>query len=195
MSDKGEWENWLVDTGASCHVTSSARYIQNADMNSNAIVVMGDKRKCAVTAKGTLTLKPFNGARSLHIHKVRVVETIGKNILSVGLLLQDGGKIEGEDDTLYVTYGGVHLTFHKNQNDRLYYMKMKRIENGEMYNCYAVGPPGIGWTKVEERNKWSRMARDEAHQKWGHPHYDQLNKMGIKYRVNLYGHNKKPGSP
>ena len=45
------------------------------------------------------------------------------------------------------------------------------------------------WKVVAPRDKkkWPKMSRKEAHSKWGHPHLDQLNKMALFNRVNVYG--------
>ena len=69
---------------------------------------------------------------------------------------------------------------------------MKRIQHKDesTYNVnYEEDEKEGVWNLVisKERKKWPSMSREEAHSKWGHPHINQLNKMGNYFKVNLTG--------
>ena len=50
--------------------------------------------------------------------------------------------------------------------------------------CYEVSNKD-GWELVGRNNKkyWKKMNREEAHRKWGHQHYDQMNWMANRARI------------
>ena len=96
------------------------------------------------------------------------------------MLLKEGGELEGNDSTMKVTLNESILTFKKNTLDGLYYTKLKRMRETKNYcNEITHQQDTDEWKVVEPRDKkkWPKMTREEVHQKWGHPHLKQLNKM------------------
>ena len=186
---KGEW--WLGDTGASCHVTNDERKIMKLVPSANDRVIVGDQRKCEVTKKGQL-LTLTEDENCLLLMDVRVVSEMGKNILSVGALLDDGGKLKGGKNEMIVDYKGILLKFRRNHKDGLYYTKLKRVQEDEDGKCYNVGNDRH-WelvgnnNKAVDKSKWKCMNRMEAHQKWGHQHEAQLNKIANHHQIRLQG--------
>ena len=92
-----------------------------------------------------------------------------------------------------IVINGVSIVFHKNKRDGLYYTKLKRMGKTTDY-CNEIAIKGddsesSNWNLVvsKQKQKWPKMTKVEAHAKWGHPHHDQLNKMGNLYKVNLTG--------
>ena len=186
---KGEW--WLGDTGASCHVTYDENKIMRLMDTKQDKVIVGDQRKCEVTKKGEL-LSITEDENCLLLKDVRVVNEIGKHILSIGALLDDGGKLKGGKNDMIVDYKGILLKFRKNHKDGLYYIKLKRVKEDEDGKCYNV----VGnqhWelvgkdNKAVDKSKWKTMNRMEAHQKWGHQHEAQLNKIANHHQIRLQG--------
>ena len=184
LDDNDEWETWLGDTGASCHVTSHATSMNNLKSNTSDVIIVGDKRKCAVKEKGNLEVLAEDNDNSINLSNVRVVEEIGKNIVSIGLLLLDGGNMEGTNSCIIVKYKGAIITFMRNSIDGLYYTKLKRLNEPLVNNINEEQC----WTIVNnDKKKWPKMSREEAHRKWGHPHLDQMNKMAQRLEINLQG--------
>ena len=115
-----------------------------------------------------------------------------KNILSIGVLLEDGGKLKGGKHDMIVDYKGILLKFRKNHKDGLYYIKLKRVREDEDGKCYNVGSDDT-WNligkgnKHVDKSKWKCMNRMEAHQKWGHQHESQLNKIANHHQIRLQG--------
>ena len=192
--EEEEYEIWLGDTGASCHVTREGSMMTNVVKGSNDNVIVGDERRCRVTSKGDLRLetvdKITNGA--LTLTNVRVVPEIQKNIISIGLLLQDGGELKGINGRLVVEYLGILLTFERSHRDGLYYTKMRRVTLINDEYCNEVTNTDENWQVVGKNNKidkknWPRMNRMEAHNKWGHPHNDQMSRMANHFSIKLVG--------
>ena len=190
-NEDSRWETWLADTGASCHVTSNKELMTNVDDTNKDNIIMGDQRKCKVAQKGSLTFMTTDIKQYLTLNDIRVVKEIGKNIISIGLLLKQGGRLEGDETHMRVTINDVQLTFTKNEKDGLYYIQLKRLYEDSGGYCYATSTDkdDKGWKIVEPKGskKWPKMPRDEAHAKWGHPHYDQMNKMAIYNKIQLTG--------
>ena len=188
-NDDEEWETWLADTGASCHVTNHDTLLIDEESDGGDKIIVGDKRRCSVDKKGTIILTAKDDSNVI-LTNVRVVKEIGKQIISIGTLLRDGGTMTGSGNWMKVTVNGATLTFTRNKVDGLYYMKARRVPSIEECNNHEIKVNKEGeWTKVEaiDKKKWPKMSRDEAHQKWGHPHYDQMNKMANYNKVRLTG--------
>lgn len=187
------WETWLADTGASCHVSYSDEGLINGVMGCNDRVVVGDGRKCKVTQKGDLNLMNHENHDCITLTGVRIVKEMGKNIMSIGRLLKEGEKLMGSGNQMKVTLNHVTFFFHKNENDGLFYIKLRRMRPKVINHCHRItnytgNDNGGEWKKVEHKKYWPKMSRDEAHAKWRHPHLEQMNKMGNYYKVNLTGH-------
>ena len=188
-TDDYEW--WLGDTGASCHVTNDELRITKLVETANDKVIVGDKRKCSVTKKDNL-VTTTNDGNCLELNGLRVVPDIGKNIVSIGILLDEGGKVHGDEKQLIVENQGSILTFRRNTRDGLYYIQLKRVLACYDDECYNVDLDRdwnmIGKNnKIVDKSKWKEVNRTLAHQQWGHHHENQLNKMANHLKVKLVG--------
>ena len=189
-----EWETWLGDTGASCHVTFRDKDLFNEVAGTNDKIIVGDQRKCAVIKKGDLTLMHMDEGTGITLGDVCVVQEIGKNIMSIGTLLKDGGQLKGNDNKLVVTYKGNVITFFRCRSDGLFYATLKQVTSNETLYCNMINDNNnevwevVGkHNKVNKKQNWPKMNRNEAHQKWGHAHYDQMNIMANHYKIHLQG--------
>ena len=77
----------VADAGASCHVTNNDDQIKNLTTSNNDKIIVGDKRKCEVTKKGDLCISFKKGESCITLHEVQFIKEIGKNIMSIGVLL------------------------------------------------------------------------------------------------------------
>ena len=188
-----EWEIWLADTSASCHVTNNSIRMTNRTNAEGDRVVVGDKRKSKVEMKGDLNLLTKTLKDHVALKNIRVVKEIGKNIISIGKLLCDGGELSGSDNVIKINIHEVTLTFTKNVEDGLYYTKLRRMTSSKKDHCIEITMDDDNkktpWTKVEsqEKKKWRVMTREEAHSRWGHPHLNQMNTMGNFFKIRLTG--------
>ena len=107
VNEDNECETWLADNGASCHVTNNDICFTNIENGGNDRVIVGDKRRCEVVCKGNLALQSKDNENVLALMNIRMVSAIGKNIISIGALLKEGGTLEGSNE---------HLNVHYNEN-------------------------------------------------------------------------------
>ena len=156
LNESNEWETWLGDTGASCHVTSNDHNMMNLMEGDNDRIIVGDKRKCDVQGKGDLMLRSKQNKYLIELKNVRVVPSIGKNIISIGALLKEGGIMEGTNETLMIHINNVTFCFEKKQSDGLYYIKLKRMSTQNEEYCNNLSNDNDDWKLVEERGKQSR---------------------------------------
>ena len=120
-----EYELWLGDTGASCHVTNDGRYMINKKEAGKDRVVVGDRSRCSVQFKGMLKLQNKEN-EEIELNDIRVVERMAKSIISIGQLLKEGGRMSGDDDKLIIIMKSAKIIFVKNKVDGLYYTKLQR---------------------------------------------------------------------
>ena len=189
VNDDQNWEIWLADTGASCHVTNYDGGMINESESKNDKIVVGDQRRCEVTKRGDLNLETRTGKECVTLESVRVVNEIGKNIISISKLLKDGGIMEGSGSTIEVKINGVNLIFKKDKQDGLYYALLRRMKSSNTEYCHGVEAENDEWQIVTptEKKRWPKLTREEAHEKWGHGHKEQLDKMGNFFHYNLTG--------
>ena len=186
-------ELWLADTGASCHVTYNEDNLTNLVESNNDRVIVGDKRKCQVTKKGDLLLTCNDGKDCIKLKEMRVVNEIGKNIISIGLLLKNGGTMSGTEDAIIIKFKEAKLKFKRDERDGLYYMRMTRTTPDESKYCYDLSKEEDEWkvigknSKPIDKSKWPKMSKKLAHEKWGHQHNDQLMKMANHMQIRLTG--------
>ena len=101
--------------------------------------------------------------------------------------------MHGCKDELVVEYKGATLVFYRNKNDGLYYIQLNRIKEDSYCQCNSVEVIMDNWevvgkkNKVIDRSKWKAMNRMEAHQKWGHQHDNQLNRIVNHHQIRLVG--------
>ena len=138
VEEDDEWESWLADTGASCHVTNNDDCLHNKRSTHKDAIIVGDQRKCRVTQKGMLKLRAKENDETIHLDNVRVVKTIGKNIISISALMKQGGTMYGNENRITINYDDKTLTFIRNMIDGLYYTKMKRLHSTTKDYCNAI---------------------------------------------------------
>ena len=78
-------QSWIVDSGASFHVTPSKECFSTLNARMYGKVYLGNNHACSIEGIGTMHLALENG-RELVLHDVRYVPGIKKSLLSVGQL-------------------------------------------------------------------------------------------------------------
>jgi len=85
-------EKFLIDSGATCHVTYKDQGLQNR-APSKSMVYMGDDTKAEIEGTGDLSLKVCNTDVMLNLSPVHYVPKFKKHIISVSRLCKDGYEI------------------------------------------------------------------------------------------------------
>ena len=106
--------------------------------------------------------------------------------MSIGKLLNDGAKFKGDEKRLKLDYQGCSFEFKQYVGDGLFYVKLRRGEKEEECNEIEDWVPD-GRGSPGRKKAWTKMNRDEAHRKWGHQHYDQMNWMANQNQIHLQG--------
>ena len=180
-------ECWLGDTGASCHVTYDDSRMLNVETCVNDKVKVANLKECNVEKVGDVILGNDDKQEGIVLKGVRVVKDMGKHIISIGKLLEEGGMLRGNKESLEVLYKNKRLVFRRREKDGLYYMKVRRNSNVNLNMCFEVTDNENGWQKAVNKKGWKKINRDEAHRKWGHQHYDQMNWMANQCNIHLQG--------
>jgi len=85
-------EKYLLDSGATCHVTNSAENLEDLRTEKTKIVV-GENLTCAAQMSGTLHLKfdtHVEGTNLLSLERVFMVSMFNKKVISIPLLIKKG---------------------------------------------------------------------------------------------------------
>ena len=76
-------DKWLIDSGATWHMTSRREWFQQYELVSRGSVYMGDNHALEIVGIGTIKIKIYDGIIRT-IQRVRQVAGLKKNLLSLG---------------------------------------------------------------------------------------------------------------
>lgn len=84
-----DMHSWIIDSGASFHVTPYRDLFVKYTRGSNGVVFLGDNHACNIVGFGDVKLVFANGTQ-LMLHNVRHVPEVKKNLISTGMLDDEG---------------------------------------------------------------------------------------------------------
>jgi hypothetical protein len=103
-------KTWLVDSGASKHMTGYKEILSNFETNSFAEKVeLGDEKCYKIEGVGSISFRLESGAR-LHVDEVLYVSRLNKNLLSVATLEDKGYWVIFKDRKALLWAKGNHLS-------------------------------------------------------------------------------------
>ena len=200
--EENEIESWMADTGASCHVVRTDQALHFINKGKGDKVIVGDGTTHDVKATGTLVLKCTGCDTPMTLDDVKVVNNIEKNIISLGKLLQKGATLKGTNKNLQISQNGSTLTFKKEKEDNLYYMKARKIapktdqlhdihnpKQGPTYKSILLNnksssnstnkPEENEWTLVQKKKKKVNFKDNEEikQEKENTPNKPKMNRM------------------
>ena len=97
-------QTWIVDYGASFHVTPIKECFSTFTAGSHGHVYLGNNHACSIEGIGTVHFST-NGTNELVLHNVRYVPGIKKSLLSVGQMDMHGYSILFERGSWKMTKG------------------------------------------------------------------------------------------
>ena len=120
-------EQYLIDSGATCHVTSSSEFLE-AIIPENIKVVVGDNSSCQAQYSGTLDLGLSNHGGDFHIvvNKVYYVPTFNKKVLSAGRMIEQGYNFTLKEKVCGIHFPDGRTLTIKASKDKLFYITVKR---------------------------------------------------------------------
>ena len=99
-------EAWLIDSGASFHVTPHREWINEYDEYDGGDAFLGDDRKARIISHGKFKLK-LQGGRIITLPSVLHIPTLVKNMIFVSKLDDAGVKTTFEKYTCKMVRGAV----------------------------------------------------------------------------------------
>ncbi|KAH9802840.1 retrovirus-related pol polyprotein from transposon TNT 1-94-like protein [Citrus sinensis] len=99
---------WLIDSGATWHMTSRREWFHTYEPISGGSVYMGNDHALEITGIGTIKIKMFDGTIRT-IGEVRHVNGLKKNILSLGQMDSHGYETHVENEIMKIVKGALVL--------------------------------------------------------------------------------------
>ena len=113
--------DWMLDSGATFHVTPRRDWFASFEKVDGGVVVMGNDQSCGVCGIGTVRIRMHDGVVR-ELKDVRFVPQLKKNLISVGALEAKGFKVTFENAVAKVTKGSL-VVMRGVRNRNLYYLK------------------------------------------------------------------------
>ncbi|OMO73383.1 Integrase, catalytic core [Corchorus capsularis] len=113
VSTAGSANTWVVDTGASYHMTFS-RNLFTTFKEWNGSVMLGDETTLSVKGSGSVQIKTHDG--TIRTFDAWLVPELRKNLISLGTLDKQGYKYSGENGQIKVSKGSMTILKGKLQH-------------------------------------------------------------------------------
>ena len=168
------FENWLFDSGATVHMTTDPKYMEEMEPTDKEVTV-GNGNTIKATSKGNLTLKHPQG-HMLKLSNVLYVPKFNRNILSMGRILKNNTSVKASHNSLTIQRNGQNMHLELDKKTNMFYLRAKRVKTHQIFNNEIT---------TEKASLISDI--QEAHDKFGHPGAATLYKTGKYYGMKLTG--------
>jgi transposase InsO family protein len=112
---------WVLDTGASCHMTPFRDCFSTFKKIEGTSIYMGNGSWCVTQGIGTVKIKMFDGCiRTLN--NVRFVPSMTRSLISVGLLHRLGCKMRIDDEILRISRGSIIVMKGKLAENNIFHL-------------------------------------------------------------------------
>uniref|UniRef100_A0A2N9GLP2 Gag-Pol polyprotein n=1 Tax=Fagus sylvatica TaxID=28930 RepID=A0A2N9GLP2_FAGSY len=127
---------WLMDSGATWHMTPRREWFHQYEPISGGSVFMGDDHALEIAGIGTIKLKMCDGMVRT-IQEVRHVKGLKKNLLSLGQLDNNGCKTHIQNGIMKIVKGALVMMKAEKIAANLYMLKGKTQQEGEASTALA----------------------------------------------------------
>ena len=79
-------QTWLLDFGATFHVTRNIEWFSNYSVSTNGILQLHNGQECKIFGKVPIQLPNGN---TITLHQVRHVLMLERSLVSIGMLVED----------------------------------------------------------------------------------------------------------
>ena len=100
--------SWVLDSGASLHVTPHREWFTSYESGSHGTVSLGDSYECNIVGIGDICMILPNGTQ-FKIEKVCHVPRLTRNLLSVGMLDDIGYKVSFANQSWKISKGNLNI--------------------------------------------------------------------------------------
>jgi hypothetical protein len=176
---KLEFVQFLMDSGASCHVIGNGDMLVDPEISKETIKV-GDGNVLKASKQGSLYVETENGA-TIKLERVQVVPGMVKNIISTGCIAKAGNKVVMEGTQLTVTnMQGKSFTAEMDERSTLYHLRARMLMRHEVNSVLTQSSDNIesGDPPKEVKAPVKKLIDiNDAHQLYGHLNYGLLKPM------------------
>ena len=201
MGDEVTYDEYLLDSGASCHVTNDKRSLTNITSDSTKITV-GNNAQVVAECSGLiyLQLKHLSSRYVFELHKVYYVPSFGKKIISIPQLTRHGYSLTFREQycDMQLKNGGMLTISHS--RDRMYYIYGKHMTKTKVFSMWRTDALLMLLPETNSEEMLSKIPMEDnileactntidinnAHNKMGHIGHQQ-----IRRTLRLLGYNMK----
>ena len=157
-----EVEEFLIDSGATCHVTYKDNDLENR-APSKSIVYMGDETKAEIEATGDLSLRVCNTDVVVSLSPVHYVPRFKKHIISVSRLCRDGYEITVTDQECRIkTIEGGYIVIKKSKDGMFYLHVLRNQKRLVMSTMEVEGPEIVHMIPLEDEDAKAEIQVQET---------------------------------
>ena len=160
-------ESWLVDSGATTHVSINTKMMTNLKTATEGEHVrVGNNETMKATAIGDLTLEQKSSGKKLKLEDVMVVPGFAKNLISVGRLTEKGNEfVAGKEGSKIFNESRDMLEFETGPDGMAYLIASRFKGERKAFNAERIVEED---EEMEKKERKQYMDINEAHQKFGH---------------------------
>ncbi|KAH9717385.1 hypothetical protein KPL71_021793 [Citrus sinensis] len=126
---------WILDTGATYHLCPIKEWFTDFRNLESGAVVMGNDQPCRTMGISTIRLKMFDGMVR-ELKKVRFVQALKKNLISVGALEAKDYKVTIKDGIMKFTHGAM-VILQGIRRHNLYYLKGGTTDKANVVEAHS----------------------------------------------------------
>ena len=193
MGDEEIYAEYLLNSGATCHITNDKKSLSNITRDGTKITV-GNNAQCVAECSGSiyLQIKYLPSRYVLELHKVFYVPSFGKKIISVPQLTREGYSLTFRERfcDMHLRNGGM-LTISHNR-DGMYYIYGKHLPESTVLSLWRADANLILLPGTDPNEHVPQVPNElfldesvqqvcnkvidinEAHDKMGHISYEQI---------------------
>ena len=173
------YESWLVDSGATVHITNDKSHMFNKKTTENHVTI-GDGSKIVGRLQGSLLLHTTSNHK-VKLNHVLYLPGFNRNILSMARLLEHGNEIMADSDSLALIKGATRLTLLKETKGGMFSLQATRLAPNPWTSVHLAD------SKSDHETAPKTTDINEAHDKLGHAHEDILKRTCKKLNITLTG--------
>ena len=132
---ESEWDRWLIDSGASRHMTNHKDQLSDyQQFNEKELVILGDGKKLEAFGKGNIKLQLVQGKTGL-LKDVLYVPKLTCNLLSVGTATDQNLRVEFRQNKCYFKNSNGQLVATGERMNRMYQLSLEtKQQNAHVAN-------------------------------------------------------------